>query len=392
MGLTGIRVRNYRVLADIALETGGVNVLFGPNGSGKSTLLDAVRFVHDCAVQGVDGASSYRNYGVGALWDGANGEAALTITLETGAFVYRVALGYSAGRIVPFAGERLLVRGQTTPLVERRVGSKEAEFYRADGEVVTVSLREPERLAVSRYLEFDEGRHAVAAELDALLRSVSFFYLRQVNLTRLKRFGSESSHHVRLWEDGRNLWSVLRNLHDRRAVDGRYDAIMGFMRRGFPGFRDLLIEQTGPNAVYGSIIEEHHRRPIMASDVSDGYLQALALLTALFSEGRERPSLLLFDEPEISLHPYALAVFAEAVREAVTGWQRQVFIATHSPVLISQFAPEEVLATRVAPDGRAVITRVSEMEEVGDLVAEYAIGSLYMAEMIAPQSRLEGEG
>jgi hypothetical protein len=31
--------------------------------------------------------------------------------------------------------------------------------------------------------------------------------------------------------------------------------------------------------------------------------------------------------------------------------------------------------------------RVSEMEEIKDLLEEYAVGSLYMAEMIAPQSK-----
>ena len=37
-------------------------------------------------------------------------------------------------------------------------------------------------------------------------------------------------------------------------------------------------------------------------------------LTALFSEGQNRYLLILFDEPEISLHPWALAVFAKAVK------------------------------------------------------------------------------
>ena len=79
-------------------------------------------------------------------------------------------------------------------------------------------------------------------------------------------------------------------------------------------------------------------------------------------------------------------MFAEAVKHATKEWNKQVFIATHSPVLISQFEPEDILATRLDESGQTVLTRVSEMEDIRDLLEEYAVGSLYMAEAIAPQS------
>ena len=85
-------------------------------------------------------------------------------------------------------------------------------------------------------------------------------------------------------------------------------------------------------------MEKGRRSGIFASGASDGFLQLLLLLIALFSEGT-RESVLLFDEPEMSLHPWALVVFARAVKLAAEQWNKQVFLATHSPVLISQFEP-----------------------------------------------------
>ena len=158
------------------------------------------------------------------------------------------------------------------------------------------------------------------------------------------------------------------------------------MKQSFPNFEDLLIEQTGPNSVYGSFLEKGRRAPIQASGVSDGHLQMLIHLTALFSEGTDRDSLIVFDEPETSLHPYAISVFAEAVQQATKEWNKQVFIATHSPVLISQFEPEDILTAELDESGQTVLTRVSEMDDVQDLLENYAVGSLYMAEAIAPQS------
>jgi predicted ATPase len=110
-------------------------------------------------------------------------------------------------------------------------------------------------------------------------------------------------------------------------------------------------------------------------------------LTTLFSENPKRYSLILLDEPEISLHPWALAVFAKAVKLAAEEWNRQIFMATHSPVLISQFKTNDIMTIEIDESGQTVMERVSEIEGIQDLLEDYATGSLYMAEAIAPQSK-----
>jgi predicted ATPase len=182
----------------------------------------------------------------------------------------------------------------------------------------------------------------------------------------------------------------LRNLHDRKSADNRYDTIMAFMAESAPSFDGLLLEQTGPTTVYASFREKGQRKEIHASGVSDGRLQMLLLLTALFAEGPGRQAVLLFDEPETSLHPWALAVFAKAVKEAAERWNKQILIATHSPVLLSQFDTHQILATEVA-DGRTHLRRLSEMEEIKDLLDQYAAGSLYMAEVVGAQAKPPAE-
>ncbi len=385
--LVRLEVHNFRSLANVNVELDAMNVLFGPNGSGKSTFLDTIWFVRDCAIRGVDEASSERSHGIGALWDGADVGANIAVKLETDLAEYEVSFGYSAGRIEPFVGEILYSKELGRRLIDRKVGSDKADFYHYNiADTALVTLKEPEMLALTRYLAFADVSPE-AASVDGLLRFVHFYQARAADLYRLKKRGSESSYQIWLWDRCQNLWSVLRNLHDRQGMDERYDTIVGFMRESFPAFRDLLIEPTGPNTVYGSFLEKGRRSPIQASGVSDGHLQMLAHLTALFAEGQERRSLLMFDEPEASLHPYALSVLAKAVKLATAEWNKQVFIATHSPVLISQFDPANILATEIGANGQTVIRRVSEMPEISDLLEEYAAGSLYMAEMLASQSK-----
>ena len=376
-------VRNYRALADVQLELRPINVVFGPNGAGKSTLLDSLYFFRDCAIRGVEVASSERGHGIGILWDGAEDDERISVELANGDVSYALSFSLSAGRLDPFPGERLVSNSRAEPLIARPPGSDKAALYHAQIEQAPrISLREPDKLSLSLYLNFND-RGEEAANLDQLLHCVRLYNSRSFHIRPLKRRGSESSHQLRLWDFGNNAWSVLRNLQDKRNVDDRYDTIMGYMAEAFPAFDGIVLEQTGPTSVYASIQEKGRRQPIYASGTSDGHVQLLLLLVALFSEG-QRDSILLFDEPEVSLHPWALVVFARAVEEAARRWNKQVFLATDSPVLISQFGPQDILVAST-DEGRARFERLSEIHEFRDLLDEYATGSLYMSGTVAPQ-------
>ena len=387
MRLQRLAVRNYRALEDVSLGLDELNGFFGPNGAGKSSFLDCLWFVRDCMIRDVPEAAADRDHGIGVLWDGAEDGASIQIEMETDSAIYTVELHLAQGRIDAQVGERLVAKSSGKELIARTSGSSKARFFHGElRQDLDVDLRRPEKLALDLYLSFSRETPEEAFEIDSLLRYVRFYAARTLDLWFLRRRGSESNHHLWLDERGRKLWSILRNLHDRRSYDDRYDRIVDYMREAFPGFRDFEIEQIGPSAVTCSFREAGRRNPIHASGVSDGHLQLLVLLTALFSEGRDRRSLVLFDEPETSLHPHALAVLAKAMREASENWQKQILVATHSPVLISQFDPNQIVEVSLGEHRQAIFRRVQEIEEVRDLLDEYPLGSLYMAEALAPQS------
>ena len=387
--LTRLNVENFRSLADVSIDMRPINVLFGPNGSGKSTLLEATRLLRDCISRDVEEAVRIRNNGFGMLRQGVDEWRGIKIGMEAALAGYALRLGFSRGQIEPYAGEVLYSPGKyRTPLMFRRIGRDEADFcYCEETSPVLTRLTFPEKLALIQYMQGTEPISPDVFNLRNLLNSVYFYHSRYIDLYGLKHRGSESGMDITLREDCGNLWSVLRNIHDKSAIDSRYETIINFMRKSFPNFKNLVFEQTGPNAVYASFVQNNLQHPIPALGVSEGQLQMLIHLTALFSEEKERNSLIVFDEPETSLHPYAISVFAEAVKQATKEWNKQVFIATHSPVLIGQFEPEDILATSLDESGQTVLTRVSEMEDIKDLLENYDTGSLYMAEAIAPQSK-----
>jgi predicted ATPase len=389
VGIQSITVQNYRCLHDLKIANASVNMLFGPNGVGKTTFLDALWFVRDCAIRGTDQAASDRHHGIGILWDGAEADDRIEISLETEKCNYTVSFGFSAGRIEPFVGEVLRSKERDIVLVDRKIGSADAVFYHLQmAQAIPLKLRDPEKLALSNYLNFSPDPGVEAIQLDEILHATHLYHSRSANFFQLRKLGSEASHHTNLWDRWQNLWSALRNLQGRQALDRRYERIIDFMRKGFPGaFRDLVFEPLGPDRVYASFVEAGRRQPINASGVSDGHLQLLGLLTGLFGEPQNRFSMLLFDEPETSLHPHAIAVFAEAVSLAASEWNRQIFIATHSPVLMSQFPVEQAFVFEARQARGTRVVQLTTMDSLKDLLDRYALGSLYMSEAVAGQSQ-----
>jgi ABC-type lipoprotein export system ATPase subunit len=67
-----------------------------------------------------------------------------------------------------------------------------------------------------------------------------------------------------------------------------------------------------------------------AGSISDGTLQMLGLLTAIFHQ--PAPSLIAIEEPETNLHPGALGMVLDLLRFASD--RTQVIVATHSPELL----------------------------------------------------------
>lgn len=249
-------------------------------------------------------------------------------------------------------------------------------------EATSTHLREPGNTSLGLFLGSSDKEPE--ADSTACRTPVRHYYSRSFDLDTLKRRGSESSHQIQLCHLGSNAWSVFRNIHDKRDVDARYNTIVGYMAEAFPTLRGIVPDQTSPGSVSANFREHGRSEPVLVSGASDGWLQLLLLLMALFAEGNQ-DAVLLFDEPETSLHPWAIAVLARAMARAATQWGKQVFAATHSPVLISQFSAEDVLIAE-AKGGYVRFKRLSEASEVHDLLDEYAAGALYMSEAIARQS------
>jgi predicted ATPase len=110
-----------------------------------------------------------------------------------------------------------------------------------------------------------------------------------------------------------------------------------------------------------------------ASSLSDGTLRFIALSTLFLQPADQRPSVILVDEPELGLHPYAIGILASLIRQASVN--TQVIVSTQSSPLVDYFQPDEVLvADRV--DRGTQITHL-DSARLDKWLQDYSLGQLW---------------
>ena len=176
-----------------------------------------------------------------------------------------------------------------------------------------------------------------------------------------------------LREDGSNLAAFLYRLLQKE--EEAYRMIVRTVRLVAPFFEDFVLEPQALNEDKIRMKWRHRGSDAYfdASSLSDGSLRFIALATLLLQPTELQPYVILLDEPELGLHPYAITLFGSLVRQC--SLKRQVVIATQSPTLLDHFEPEDVLvADRV--EGRTELKRL-DRDRLITWLEGYTLGQLW---------------
>ena len=128
-----------------------------------------------------------------------------------------------------------------------------------------------------------------------------------------------------------NLGLVLNDLEHQDT----WPQFLEYMQRFLPRFKRLTTKiQGGSVQIY--LHEDGLKTPIPATRLSDGTIRFLALMVVLLHP--KKAPLICIEEPELGLHPDALAIIAELLIAAKS--KTQVIVTTHSDVLVSALTEE----------------------------------------------------
>ena len=173
--------------------------------------------------------------------------------------------------------------------------------------------------------------------------------------------------------DGSNLAAFLYYLHEREEAS--YSLIRRTVQRVAPFFDDFRLEplRLKPDDIKLEWRHKNSDQYFDASSLSDGTLRFIALVTLFLQPIQYLPSVILVDEPELGLHPYAIEMLTSLIRAASTN--TQVIVSTQSSLLLDHLKPEDVLvANRVG--AATQITRL-ESARLAEWLKDYSLGQLW---------------
>ncbi len=168
--------------------------------------------------------------------------------------------------------------------------------------------------------------------------------------------------------------------------DEAFDRIEVAMRKLVPALERVrirpaeVIRPSRGDTVVGSKLFFDFRgsKSIPAQHASQGTLIMLAVLAVLHR--RDRPDLLLLDDIEHALHPRAQMELIRMIRDLLElddFKETQVIATTHSPYVLDELAPENVIAFALRDDGTVASKSLSEHPDAAKMKGTLRTGQLW---------------
>lgn len=379
--LQQLHAENFRSLHKVDVELQPLTVLVGPNGAGKSNLLSVIRFLGETARLDLDFAIS-RFGGFDRLCFRGTEARLRSFTVGVKANVtkfahegvpdeYRLRVNEtkprSPGRLsrneefrfkrTAKQGRRITVRGQGFSVVD-----EESQTKQRSAKLSTTSTA----LSTLPRLGPGEGGEQLRQLAELFLN----FRVFEIDVDAARAPARIDDAHPRLAADASNVAAYVLSL--KRDQPEVFTRLEQDLRRVVPGLKGLEIRSAGGAVAAAELAFLECGLPgsTALADASFGTVRALALLAMLHDP--DPPQLTCVEEIDHGLHPHALDVIVERMREATE--RTQLLVATHSPTLVNRLRPEElVVCERDEATGASLIPAISP-QVVRAMVEESELG------------------
>ncbi len=345
--LRRVVLNGFKSIRAMELELRPLNVLIGANGAGKSNLVSFFKMLNEMMagrlqqyIAGAGRAHSILHFGPKTT---PQMEATLEFETEQGVNTYYQRLIHVAGDTLAFAEELLDSREHAYPapwLAPIHIQSEHPEIGSGHQETRVPELAQ-------------EGELGMAEVFCHFLNHCRVYHFHDTSPTARVRQHCYIGDNRWLMPDAGNLAALLLRLRDRNG-GAAYQRIIATIRLIAPFFRDFVLEPSGPNrndvnldwlsngagGELGTGTGEWEQ-VFGPHQLSDGTLRAMCLVTLLMQPEEELPDLMIVDEPELGLHPYALNMIASLFKKA--SHRTQVLISTQSSPFVDNFDPEDVV-------------------------------------------------
>lgn len=360
-----LTIKGFKSIKDLKkLQLANLNVLIGANGVGKSNFVSYFRLLGEMLDKRLQvwtskqgGADRIVSYGVKETTE-------FSSFVEFGLNGYSFKLEPTADGGFTFAQEALYFDGP---------------FYGAKW--VELGTGHSEAKLKEKYENTNKGE--VADYCYSSISSWRVYHFHDTSDTAgVKRLGALHDN-AYLRPDASNLAAFLYGLKESEVQT--YDQIVKTVRLAIPFFDDFVLKfQTLPTEEKQIRLlwkQKDSDYALWPSQLSDGSIRFICLVTALLQP--KPPSTIIIDEPELGLHPFAIALLAGLLRSS--SQRMQVIVSTQSAPLVDEFSIDDLIVVE-RDNGATVFKRLDE-QDFNNWLENYTVGELWQKNILGGRPR-----
>jgi predicted ATPase len=361
MKLRRISIKGFKSFRKMDVNLNNLNILIGSNGSGKSNFISLFRMLNHMVDLGLGlqlfiakngSAESFLHYG-----RKMTSSIHLSLNFTNNGYENR----YEC-KLTPTADDKLIF------------GQEIVGFLTSNGNWSDKSLGQGH--SESNLPHLGMLANTIASFVYEGLVSWRVFHFHDTSESATVKLSGQINDNAYLRGDASNLAAFLFTL--KQTSPSVYQNIRESIRIVAPFFDDFILRPiaVNPDAIRLEWREKGSDFPFLAHHLSDGTLRFICLVTALLQP--DPPSVILIDEPELGLHPFALNVLAGLMRK--TASKTQLIVSTQSTHLVNQFELSDLLVVN-RQNGASNIERLNE-EQYKDWLEDYSVGELWEKNVI----------
>ena len=344
--LRKVKIEGLKSIASAELTVGDLNVVIGANGSGKSNFIGVFRLLERVLSKNLQVfvASEPDRF----LHHGRKVTPALTLDFDFDQNSYGFKLKAVQDSLI-FEFERAAYGGLWSYSDPIAVGHKESQLQAA---------------AESR-------QNKIPKHVFPKVRDVVVYHFHDTSDTSPAKQICDVQDNRIFRRDAANLPAYLYWLQEIHPVQFRH--VEEHVRLVAPFFDSFILAPSNlnPNKIKLEWRQKGSDAYFDAYSLSDGTLRFICLATLLLQPSP--PTLILLDEPELGLHPFAIRILAEMLESASK--RVQVVLATQSVTLLNNFAPTDVIVAE--NDGLKTTLQHVDEGKLKHWLAEFSIGELW---------------
>ena len=332
------------------LELRDINIVIGPNGAGKSNFVGLFRMLSRLAREELQDYLTSQGGLNKVLHFGPRTTNVLSLDVESDRNRYAAALKPTAEGLLAFIHETCAYMGGI--------------------EMINV----PNQFETQLRRTADDGN--IFPPIYASFENWRVYHFHDTSENAPLRRSSSMTEPEQLASDGGNLPAFLYFLQQLHPRD--FTFLVDTVRQVAPFIGTFVLRPEALNQDLIRLRWRHVGRDELfdVSDLSDGTLRFVALAALLLQP--DPPSTIVLDEPELGLHPAAIAQLAALMHQVVP--RVQIIAATQSPTFANQFGWEDfIVADR--QDMASRFRRLSEAE-VAPWMDDFGMGEIWEKNLI----------